>query len=246
MVRRGCILSLVVWLALAAGYFLFFNSYFEWPGNVLAAFLGSLFGAVMLGAIGQIAWGWRDRRAFARAARLERPEGGELAIVAGPIRPLGEPLTSPFSGQPCVAYEYDIVERKRTGRRRNADQHDIVGFAMAACAIDTPDGNVRLLGFPLLDEFPRRESGDRATRGRAESYVASTSFEDMHGVGKLNLVAALDDALADADGVVRKDLRLTADPIPLDQRTLGERVVRVGEPVCAAGLYNSAVTVHRR
>jgi len=240
MVRRGCILSLVVWLALAAGYFLFFNSYFEWPGNVLAAFLGSLFGAVMLGAIGQIAWGWRDRRAFARAARLERPEGGELAIVAGPIRPLGEPLTSPFSGQPCVAYEYDIVERKRTGRRRNADQHDIVGFAMAACAIDTPDGNVRLLGFPLLDEFPRRESGDRATRGRAESYVASTSFEDMHGVGKLNLVAALDDALADADGVVRKDLRLTADPIPLDQRTLGERVVRVGEPVCAAGLYNSA------
>ena len=241
MVRRGCILSVIVWLALAAGYFLFFNRYFEWPGNVLAAFLGSLFGAVMLGAVGQIAWGWRDRRAFARAARRERPEGGQLAIVSGPIRPLGEPLTSPFSGQPCIAYEYEIVDRKRVGKRQRADEHEVVGFAMAACAIDTPDGSMRLLGFPLLDEFPKRESTDRAARGRAESYLASTSFEDMHGIAKLNLVAALDDALADADGVVRKDLRLTPDPIPLEHRALGERVVRVGEQVCAAGLFDSAL-----
>jgi hypothetical protein len=241
MVRRGCVLSLVIWLALGAAYFVFFSRYFEWPGNLFAAFFGSLFGAVMLGAVGQLAWGWRDRRAFARAARRERPEGGQLAIVAGPIRPLGEPLTSPFSGQPCVAYEYEIVERRRTGKRQNADRHDVVGFAMAACAIDTPDGSVRLLGFPLLDEFPKRESVDRAARARAESYVASTSFEDRHGVGKLNLFADLDDALVDADGVVRKDLRLTADPIPLEHRTLGERVVRVGEQVCAAGLYDAAL-----
>ena len=241
MVRRGCILSLVIWLALAAAYFVFFNRYFEWPGNLFAAFVGSLFGAVMLGAVGQLAWGWRDRRAFARAARGERPEGGQLAIVAGPIRPLGEALTSPFGGQPCVAYEYEIVHRQRTGQRNNADQHEVVGFAMAACAIDTPDGSVRLLGFPLLDEFPKRESDDRATRARAESYLSSTSFEDMHGVAKLNLFAALDDALADADGVVRKDMRLTVEPIPLEHRTLGERVVRVGEQVCAAGLYDAAL-----
>jgi Ankyrin repeats (3 copies) len=241
MVRRGCIFSLLIWLALAAAYFLFFNRYFEWPGNVLAAFFGSLFGAVMLGAVGQIAWGWRDRRAFARAARREAPQGGQLAVVAGPIRPLAEPLTSPFSGQPCVAYEYEIVDPRRVGKRQRADEHEVVGFAMAACAIDTPDGSVRLIGFPLLDEFPKRKSGDRATRARAESYVASTSFEDMHGIAKLNLIGALDDALADADGVVRKDLRLTPDPIALEHRTLGERVVGVGEQVCAAGLYDSAL-----
>ncbi|HET7218435.1 MAG TPA: hypothetical protein VFJ02_10315 [Vicinamibacterales bacterium] len=241
MVRRGCILSLAIWLVLAAAYFVFFNRCFEWPGNLIAAFFGSIFGAAMLGAVGQLALGWRDRRAFARAGRRERPEGGQLAIIEGPIRPLGEPLTSPFSGQPCVAYEYEIVDRRRAGKRQRTDRHEVVGFAMASCAIDTPDGSVRLLGFPLLDDFPKRERGDRATRARAESYVASTPFEEMHGVAKLNLVAALDDALADADGVVRKDLRLTADPISFEHKTLGERVVRADEQVCAAGLYDATL-----
>jgi hypothetical protein len=241
MVRRGCLLSLAIWLALAAAYFAFFNRYFEWPGNAFAAFFGSTAAAMILGAAGQLAWGWRDRRAFARAARRERPDGGGLAVVAGPIRPLGEPLTSPFTGQPCVAYEYEIVDRSRVGKRQRTDDHEAVGFAMAACAIDTPDGSVRLLGFPLLDQFSRRESGDRAAHARAEAYLASTRFEEMHGVAKLKLFAALDDALADADGIVRKDLRLTRDSIPLEQRTLRERVVRVGEQVCAAGLYDSAL-----
>ena len=241
MVRRGCLLSLAIWLALAAAYFAFFTRYFEWPGNLFAAGLGSMFAATMLGGVGQLAWGWRDRRAFARSARGEQPQAGQLAVVAGPIRLLGEPLTSPFSGQPCVAYEYEIVDRRRVGKRQRTDDHEVVGFAMAACAIDTADGSVRLIGFPLLDEFQKREAGDRASRERAGAYVTATPFEEMHGVGKLNLFAALDDALADADGIVRKDFRLTADPISLEGKTLRERIVRVGEQVCAAGLYDAAL-----
>ena len=232
-------MSLALWLALGAAYLAFFTRFFEWPGNLIAAGLGSIFGAAMLGAVSSLAWGWRDQRAFARAARGERPEGGRLTMVEGPIRPLGAPLTSPFGGQPCVAYEYEVVERGRTGKRRQPDQHDVTGFALTACAVDTPHGSVRLLGFPLLDQFPKSTEADRATRARAESYVASTRFEEMHGFRKLNLVGALEDALADADGVVRKDLRLTADPITFERKTLGERVVRVGQQVCAAGFYDA-------
>jgi hypothetical protein len=53
------------------------------------------------------------------------------------------------------------------------------------------------------------------------------------------MFSAFDDALADADGIVRKDFRMSDDPIPFEQRTLGERIVGVGETVCALGRYDA-------
>jgi len=61
----------------------------------------------------------------------------------------------------------------------------------------------------------------------------------MQGLGALKMFSEFDDALADADGIVRKDFRLNDDPIPFDTRTIGERIVRVGEQVCALGLYDA-------
>ena len=46
MLRRGCALILGLFGALFALYFVFFTRYFEWPGNLFAAGLGSLFAAV--------------------------------------------------------------------------------------------------------------------------------------------------------------------------------------------------------
>ena len=120
MLRRGCTLLVVLFGALFALYFFFFTRYFEWPGNLFAAGLGSLFGAMGLAALGNLLWAWRDTAAFRRAARKQPLADGTLVVVAGHIRPLGAPLTSPFGGRPCVAYEYEVVQQlpSATGRRR--------------------------------------------------------------------------------------------------------------------------------
>ena len=240
MLRRGCALILVFFAVLFAAYLWFFTRYFEWPGNLIAAGFGALFGGIGISSIGHVAWGWRDMRAFGRAARREPPGDGQLVAAAGPIRPLGAPLTSPFGGEPCVAYEYEVLAREKAGPGRSASRPcDIAGFAMAASSIDTPHGGIRLLGFPLLDEFPQDRKGLDA-RSRAEQYAASTMFEAAQGLGALRIFSHFDDALADADGIVRKDFRMTSGPIPFDRRLLGERVVRVGQEVCALGRYDAA------
>jgi Ankyrin repeats (3 copies) len=240
MVRRGCTVVVALFVALFALYLWFFTRYFEWPGNLIAAGFGAVFGAVGIGAVGHILWAWRDTRAFARAGRAEAPADGQLIAVAGPIRPLGSPLTSPVSGAPCVAYEYEVFKDLPGGPRRSASREvDLAGFAMAACAIDAAYGSVQLLGFPLLDEFPQSREHGPGARTRVERYAATTEFEPMHGLSALKTVSELDDALADADGIVRKDFRLNDDAVPFDSRTIGERAVRPGEQVCALGLYDA-------
>ena len=240
MLRRGCTLLLLLFGALFALYFFFFTRYFEWPGNLFAAGLGSLFGAMGLGSIGNLLWAWRDTAAFRRAARKQPLAHGTLVVVAGHIRPLGAPLTSPFGGRPCVAYEYEVVQRlpKRSGQT-SSQSTDLAGFAMAASAIDTPDASVRLLGFPLLDQFPQSRDSGPDVAARARQYAGSAPFETMRGLGALQMFASFDDALADADGAVRKDFRMTEEAIPFERRTLGERIVGVGQEVCALGRYDA-------
>jgi hypothetical protein len=239
MMRRGCTLILVLFGALFALYFWFFTRSFEWPGNLFAAGLGSLFGAMGLGSLGNLAWARRDTAAFRRADRKEPLVDGTLALVAGPIRPLGVPVTSPFSGRPCVAYEYEVVQRLPPAKgRTDGKQTDLAGFAMAASVIETPQGGVRLLGFPLLDEFAQSGTPGREVAIRAREYAASAPFERMQGLGALRIFSEFDDALADADGAVRKDFRMSDDPIPFEQRTINERVVEVGQQVCALGRYD--------
>ena len=239
MLRRGCALAVTLFVAIFALYLLFFSRYFEAPGNLIAAGFGALLGAVGLGSLGHLAWAWRDTRAFARAARGDAPVDGELLVAAGPIRPLGMPLTSPFGGTPCVAYDYEVFKRPEIRRRGTAQQFDFAGFSMTASAIETRHGGIRLLGFPILDQFPQAQAQALAARERAERYVASTVFEPMHGFGAFKMFSEFDDALADADGIVRKDFRLEDSAITFDGRTLQERIVGVGEQVCAVGRFDA-------
>ena len=76
MVRRGCAVIAVLFGALFALYLWFFTRSFEWPGNLFAAGLGSLFGAMGLSAISNLLWAWRDTAAFHAFRRSVRCESG--------------------------------------------------------------------------------------------------------------------------------------------------------------------------
>jgi hypothetical protein len=241
MIRRGCLLIVVLFGAIFAAYLAVLSLYLEWPGNLIAAAFGALFGAIGVSSVTGLLWAQRDARAFARAALREAPADGGFVVAAGPIRPLAAPLSSPLGGQTCVAYEYEVVSQGAArGSKSPSRPCDLAGFAMAASAIDTPHGSVRILGFPLLDEFPQERVDGPAAHARARQYVASTPFEAMQGVGAVKLFSAFDDAVADADGAVRKDFRLNDGDIPFEKRRLRERIVAVGQQVCAAGRYDAA------
>ncbi len=48
MIRRGCTLIVGLFALLFAVYLYFFTQYFEWPGNLIAAGFGALFGSTGL------------------------------------------------------------------------------------------------------------------------------------------------------------------------------------------------------
>ena len=239
MIRRGCTIVLVVWGALFALYWWFLTGTFEWPGNLIAAGLGSLFGAIGIGGISSLYYLRRDRAAFRRAERRETPADGDVAVVAGRIRPLGAPLTSPLGGRPCVAYDYEVVVTFKHQKGQDTTQADLAGIALAPCVIEASNTAVRLIGFPLLDEFPRQSYQGHAALTRVRSYAASTRFDEMRGLAKVRLMTELEDAIADADGAVRKDFRLSAEEIPFENRQLRERIVEVDAQVCAVGFYDA-------
>jgi hypothetical protein len=239
VIRRGCTIILVVWGAMFALYLWFFTGTFEWPGNLIAAGLGSLFGAIGIGGIGTLYYARRDRAAFRRAERRQAPADGDLAVVAGRIRPLGAPLTSPLGGRPCVAYDYEVVVTHKHQKGQDTTQADLAGIALAPSVIESSDTSVRLFGFPLLDEFPRESHQGHTALARVRAYAAATRFDEMRGLAKVRLMTELEDAIADADGAVRKDFRLSAEEIPFESRQLRERIVEVGQEVCAIGFYDA-------
>src|SRR4051794_33281395 len=82
-------------------------------------------------------------------ARFERREGeiiagskgplidGRLVALTGTMEALGEPLVAPFSGQTCLAYNYEVQHRNSLDEHPSGEVMDRKGFALAPCAIRT-------------------------------------------------------------------------------------------------------------
>lgn len=225
--KKGCGFLLVLWMALAGAYgYVAWQKIHEAFPVAIIAILGGTFASVLVSSFIGLFTGGRDRAALARASNAEPALDGRLEAASGTIRPLGSALEAPFTGRSCVAYEYDV-------KQSAAGQSDFAGVAMAPCAVDTIRGPVRVLGWAILDEFPRDDIG--SDRARGLTYLQSTQFEPL---GLTSILSVLTDLLADDDGTIRKDFQIGSAEIRLDGRTITERIIPSGAMVTMLGRWS--------
>lgn len=243
MVKKGCAIATVILLGLFGGYlYLLWGKIETVPAIILAGF-GSLGLVMVVSQLKAVIFGSGDSGALKRAEQGLPLEDGKEEAVWGPIEPLGAPLEAPFSGRPCVAYEYDAKNPSTTdseGDERPGGS-TLAGFALAPSVIRSNRGDVHLLGFSLLSEFPEKVMKDPEDAERAIRYAGSTEFTEM-GLAKLGaMLSTMDDAMSDDDGSVRKDMRMkAATASDLAACTLTEKVIAPGETVTAIGLWDAA------
>ena len=243
MIRKGCAVGGAVLLLVFGAYFALLRGKVELvPAVALSAFVA--LGLVMVvSQLKAVLFGSGDVAALKRAEQGLPLEDGREEAVWGPIEPMGSPLEAPFSGAPCVAYEYDAKQPPTVDSEGDSSPgaSAFAGYALTPSVIRSSRGDVRLLGFNLLGEFPEQvRSGPEAVE-RASRHVGSAELADVDIAKIGTMVSILEDTLTDDDGFVRKDLRIDgASPSDLGSCRLVEKVVPPGETVTAIGIWDAA------
>ena len=174
-------------------------------------------------------------------AGVEPPVDGTRVALAGTLKATGPAVRAPFSAMECAGYSYEIFHVVRTMSRQGTTGSsrkvtDFSGIALAPCAIHTAHGDFRLLSFPFLSGFPEQQYKDAAHRARAADYVGATTFErTIPLVGEL---AALNSAMLETDGSVRKDWCTTTTTDLIADSTVSEQCIPLDAPVCVFGMYS--------
>jgi hypothetical protein len=241
--KKAC-LFFVIGLCLAVvGYFLLIRHYLPEihpaPSAGLAL-LGAFSLLALFGAISRFIEGLSDKRVISRAKNREPFPDGKGAAAMGKIDATGlATLTAPFSGRDCLGYEYEVYEifitKGSRGTTSESKQLYCSGFGLISSHVRTPQGDIRILGFPLLDEFPEDFTESAEDRARAAAFMAQTQFHNIKkNIG--SIFSEFDDLFQDADGAVRKDL---GEPVTLHEKhRLTEKIISRGTEVCAIGVYS--------
>lgn len=240
--KRGCVLTLLILAALLGGYWYLLHGHIEPPVLWWSIGIASFFMWIATGTLRTAAMAARDasrvssQSSFAGFSSEEMTDGETVTIV-GRVRALGSPLHAPFSGQPAVLYSYEI-EHISQDAKSTSTAKDYSGFALAPTAIDSSRGSINLLGFPLLEGFPKSTVDTDAARQNAAAYIASTPFTDMQGFHPGQIYHQIRDVLTDDDGHIRKDWKMTEDR-DLSGKSLTEQIVAPGEQVCVIGTWSA-------
>ena len=228
--KKSCGLSLLVWLAFMGvyGWIAWTKTGEKFPAAAIG-FLGGTFAAMLFGSAAGLVTGGTDREALKRAVAGEPPKDGRLEAASGRVRALGAALEAPFTGRACVAFEYDV-------KNPEAERSDFAGVALAPCAIDSARGSVRILGWSMLDEFPKALQ-EEIDRERGLAYLRSATFEPL---GLTNVLSFFKNLVTDQDGALRKDMRIADGEPDLGGKRIEEKVVPVGSTVTVLGIWSEA------
>ena len=207
---RGCLLSLAFLIALACGYYYWLDQTFEPPASIVAGGIVGFLVLCCLGALNNARIAWSDGSRAAAARHDLNLVDGRLTTVSGTIHPLGEPLLAPFSGTPCILCEYDLTSQKRLSAASDNENSgsDYAGFLMVPCVIRSAFGDVRMLGFPILESFNSSHATSYPDAARAREFLQSREFEDRSGLKMVSVLSAFGDIWSDDDGLVQKNMRL--------------------------------------
>lgn len=213
---RGCALSLLLWAALSVAYFFWLTTVFEFPTNYWASALVGFIVLCCLGALINAKNAFRDWSLISAGRRGLRPRDGRLIAVEGTIHPVGEPLVAPFSGGQCVICEYDLSRpgRGTDSEGKSSGGSDFAGFLMTPSVIRSAAGDVRLLGFPVLEGFGKSTQASYAAARRAIDYLTTRQFEDKSGLKVMSVLAVFGDVWSDEDGQVEKNIRIGKITLP--------------------------------
>ncbi len=217
---RGCTIAFILWIALAAGYWYWLDHAFEPPGSIIA---GLIVGLIVAGCIGSIMGAriaLRDWRLASGSQHGLPLVDRRIVAVSGTIHPIEKSLTAPFSGEECVLCEYDLGRAADTSKGQTSSGSDFAGYLMTPCVIRTPQGNVKLLGFPVLEGYFETYCLDFIAASNAFQFLKKTEFENRTGFKMVTIFSVFDEVWSDEDGFVQKNMRLgnvTAESLfPLD------------------------------
>ncbi|MCI0362006.1 MAG: ankyrin repeat domain-containing protein [Planctomycetaceae bacterium] len=213
---RGCLLALLLYAALAFGYYFWLDTVFDRPGSIYGALGLGLVVFFCLGALMNSRRAFKDWSLLVRAERGMPPRDGKMCAVAGKIYPVGQPLTAPFSGEECVICEYDLSRHRRqvgTSGQENTGS-DFAGFLMVPSVVRSQQAEVRILGFPIVEGFRETVASDYASARRAIDYLTTREFESRTGVKIVTVLGVFEDVWSDEDGLVEKNIRLGTVSLP--------------------------------
>ncbi len=238
-------------LLLISGIYLYFaHTEMSWLPGIIFSILFSLFFISGCGSIIQAFLDYADRRIIIYARRLGPLKDGKRSAVFGSIEPLDKPLTTPLSGEPCVAYDYriyhphpdepgTIVSIKKEARYGHGTSNimidDFTGWALTSSVIDSASGKIGLLGFPDLGIWRWQDQIDYE---RASEYIRQTTFERSSPDNIASLGDDVDAFISDTSGMMREDIR-HSEADDAEGLLLDERFVPAGAYICAIGKYSA-------
>ncbi len=205
---RGCTMAFVLWLALAAGYWYWLDHAFDPPGSIIASLIVGLIVAGCMGSIMGARIALRDWSLASASQHGIALADRRIVAVSGTIHPIEKPLIAPFSGKECVLCEYDLGRAADTSKGQTNAGSDFTGFLMTPCVIRSQHGDVKLLGFPVLEGYPDLFCDGFVAASNGYQFLKGTEFENRTGLKMVTILAVFDDVWSDEDGLVQKNMRL--------------------------------------
>ena len=205
---RGCTIAFFLWLALAAGYWYWLDHAFDPPGSIIGGLVVGLIVAACLGSLINAKNALRDWSLASGSQHGLPLVDRRLMAVSGTIHPVDKPLVAPFSGKECVICEYDLGRRSQGTDPDTNTGADFAGFLMTPCFIRSSQGDIKLLGFPILEGYADSLCSGFEAASNGYQFVKNTEFENRTGLKMVTILSAFDDVWSDEDGLVQKNMRL--------------------------------------
>ena len=205
---RGCTIAFFLWIALAAGYWYWLDHAFDPPGSIIGGLVVGLIVAGCIGSLVNAKNALRDWRLASASLHGLPLADRRFVAVSGTIHPVDKPLVAPFSGKECVICEYDLGRRSRGTDNETNTGADFAGFLMTPCVIRSQQGDIKLLGFPILEGYADSLCTGFEAASNGYQFLKGTEFENRTGLKMVTILSAFDDVWSDEDGLVQKNMRL--------------------------------------